>query len=208
MDSLLLPLFPLEVVLFPGQQLPLHIFEDRYKEMIGECLESRAEFGVVLSKDKSIATIGCTAEITKILKKHDDGRMDIETMGRRRFEVLFLDEEKSYLRAASQFFVDDDSSADPEARDKAIEVHGRVLELLFPDPDERAPHLPADGSETVSFQLAGSLPIELDFKQTMLVSRSETERLERLADYMEKLIVRLKLISKARGKAGANGQGR
>lgn len=208
MDSLLLPLFPLEVVLFPGQQLPLHIFEERYKEMIGDCLESQAEFGVVLAKDKSIATIGCTAEITNLLRKHDDGRMDIETAGRRRFEVLFIDEKKSYLRAAGQFFVDEDPGADPEARDKAIEVHSRVLDLLFPDPEERAPYKVEGESPQVSFQLAGPLPMELDFKQTMLASRSETERLERLAEYMEKLIVRLKMISKVRGKAGANGQGR
>ena len=69
MDELLIPLFPLEVVLFPGQPLPLHIFEDRYKEMIGECLESKSEFGVVLAQENSIGSVGCTADITNVTKK-------------------------------------------------------------------------------------------------------------------------------------------
>src|SRR5262245_51929210 len=89
-DELLLPLFPLDVVLYPGQPLPLHIFEDRYKEMIGECLDSKSEFGVVRLKDNAIPNVGCTATITNVVKRYDDGRLDIETTGLRRFEVLFL----------------------------------------------------------------------------------------------------------------------
>src|SRR5580704_8217678 len=109
MESLLLPLFPLELVLFPGQILALHIFEDRYKEMIGECLENQTEFGIVLAgeKDNSIANQGCTAVVTSVTRRYDDGRMDIEAGGRRRFEVLFLDQERSFLRAAAQFFDDE-----------------------------------------------------------------------------------------------------
>jgi Lon protease-like protein len=208
MESLLLPLFPLEVVLFPHQALPLHIFEDRYKEMIGDCLDKQCEFGVVLLKNNAIASIGCTAEITKVLCKHEDGRMDIETAGRRRFEVLFLDEKKSYLRAAGQFFGDEESSADPETVQQAMEVHARVLELLFPDSQERSGYQVDPNAQQISFLLAGPLPMELDFKQTLLAVRSENDRLERLAEYMEKLIVRLKTINKVRAKAGANGQGR
>ena len=124
MESLLLPLFPLELVLFPGQTLALHIFEDRYKEMIGECLDNQTEFGIVLAgeKDNSIANQGCTAVVTSVTRRYDDGRMDIEVGGRRRFEVLFLDQERSFLRAAAQFFDDEEpgEKLDPAERIRVL----------------------------------------------------------------------------------------
>ena len=84
----LLPLFPLQVVLLPGSELPLHIFEDRYKEMIGEAIRNRQEFGVVLANGKGIVNTGCTAMVDKVLRQYPDGRMDILTHGRRRFEIV------------------------------------------------------------------------------------------------------------------------
>src|SRR5215467_12555371 len=85
MQQGLLPLFPLQVVLLPGTELPLHIFEDRYKEMIGEVIRDRLEFGVVLASDKGIVNTGCTATIDKLLREYPDGRMDILAHGLRRF---------------------------------------------------------------------------------------------------------------------------
>ena len=208
MDELLLSLFPLEVVLFPGQTLPLHIFEERYKEMIGECLENRSEFGVVLVKENAILNVGCTAEITAVTRRHKDGRLDIETMGRRRFEVLFLDQKKAYLRAATQFFEDEAAPAAPDLRRRALELHAEVLELLYSDPEDRSPHKVEDDAPQLSFKLAGPLPVELDFKQLLLALRSESERLEKLVEYLQKLRPRLRLASRVRSKAGGNGQGR
>src|ERR1700746_2410529 len=89
LDSLL-ALFPLEVVLLPGTPLPLHIFEPRYKEMIGECLANEAPFGVIRALDEGIAEVGCTAEIITVTKQYPDGRMDLTAEGRNRFEVLEL----------------------------------------------------------------------------------------------------------------------
>ena len=86
--SALLPLFPLDAVLLPGTPIPLHVFEPRYKEMISECLETKRPFGVVRSKEGEVAEIGCTAEITAVTKKYDDGRMDIAAEGRERFELF------------------------------------------------------------------------------------------------------------------------
>ena len=208
MESLLLPLFPLEVVLFPGQPLPLHIFEERYKEMIGECLENHSEFGVVLVKENTIVNAGCTAEITTVIKRHEDGRMDIETAGRRRFEVLFLDDQRSYLRAAAQFFDDEDSPVPSELREKALAVHQEILGLLFTDTEERKRYQVDTAAAQLSFLLSGPLPVDLDFKQTLLGMRSESERLGRVVEYLEKLNGRLQLISRVRAKVGANGQGR
>jgi len=91
-------LFPLEVVLFPGTPLPLHIFEPRYKEMMAECLANHAPFGVVRALEEGIADVGCTAEIVTVTKEYPDGRLDLVSEGRQRFEVLELNQERSFLR--------------------------------------------------------------------------------------------------------------
>jgi Lon protease-like protein len=78
----LLPLFPLAVVLLPRNTLPLHIFEERYKEMIGLVIETGEEFGVVLAAKEGIARVGCTASIEQVLQRYPDGRLDIITLGR------------------------------------------------------------------------------------------------------------------------------
>ncbi len=94
-------LFPLDLVLLPGTPLPLHIFEPRYSEMISECLDRNQDFGIVRAKqgEGSVAEIGCTAEIVTVTKKYADGRMDIVTQGRERFEVMRLHQERSFLQA-------------------------------------------------------------------------------------------------------------
>jgi Lon protease-like protein len=208
-DSLLLPLFPLELVLLPGQTLPLHIFEERYKEMIGECLENQTEFGIVLAKDNSIVNVGCTATVSTVTRRYDDGRMDIEVAGRRRFEVLFLDQDRAFLRAATQFFDDEESDdADAIDRRRALDLHSEVIELLFQDADDRRRAQVEAESKQLSFQLIGPLPVDHDFKQSLLGSRSESDRMERATDCLEKLLSHLKLISKVRARAGANGHGR
>jgi Lon protease-like protein len=100
MQEGLLPLFPLQVVLLPGTQLPLHIFEDRYKQMIGEVLRDKLEFGVVLASEKGLVNTGCTASVDRVLKEYADGRLDILTRGRRRFEILLLNDERTFLRGS------------------------------------------------------------------------------------------------------------
>ena len=107
MEETLIPLFPLEVVLFPEAPLPLHIFEPRYKTMIGECLKSKSPFGVVLARNDSIGRIGCSAQVVNITRKYEDGRMDIFTVGRQRFEILFTNEERPFLQAGVYFFEDE-----------------------------------------------------------------------------------------------------
>src|ERR1051326_8087746 len=131
----LLPLFPLQVVLFPGGELPLHIFEDRYKEMIGEILEERQEFGVVLASEKGIVNTGCTATIDRVLRKYPDGRMDILARGRRRFEILLLNDERNFLRGAVDFFDDERSDpAVPEMQQRAIEGYNQLQALSSSKP--------------------------------------------------------------------------
>src|SRR5882672_10252089 len=97
------PLFPLDLVLLPDTPLPLHIFEPRYKEMVGECLRAREPFGVIRAAGNGIVRVGCTAEIVDVLRAYPDGRMDILTMGRRRFAVTDVDSERDFLRGDIEY---------------------------------------------------------------------------------------------------------
>ncbi len=196
----LLPLFPLELVLLPGVPLPLHIFEPRYKEMIGECLAGKVPFGVVRSKEqKGIAEMGCTAEIVKLVKRYEDGRMDILTVGRRRFEVVEINRERNFLQAAVDFLDDEPGVSAPEERQRALQLYQEITQVVGTeieiDPE----------AALLSYQLAGALPIDLDFKQGLLGIRSEVERLAGLMEFFEALLPKLRKAARRREKAGGNG---
>jgi len=197
----LLPLFPLEVVLFPGIPLPLHIFEPRYKEMIGEALRDRTEFGVVrVDQQGAVANVGCTATILDVVKQYDDGRMDILTEGRRRFELVGVDEERAFLRGDVVFFEDEAAEAPAAAAQRAIRLYLDLLALA----DVEAQNPPEPGPQ-LSFLITAGLPLELDFKQQLLESRSEPDRIALINEYYEALVPRLGRAIKARKKAGGNG---
>lgn len=196
----LIPLFPLDVVLFPGTPLPLHIFEPRYKEMIGECLAERRDFGVVRTVGGNLAAVGCTAEIVSLVKEYPDGRLDLVTEGRNRFELVRVNEERSFLRGEVQMIDDEPGIAPAEDTSRAIHLHGALLAIAGARQDLSA----ADPRE-LSFYLAGSLPLDLDFKQKLLALRSEPERLSLLISYFETVIPNLQRAARAREKAGGNG---
>lgn len=198
----LLPLFPLEVVLLPGTPLPLHIFEPRYKEMIRECLTNEAPFGVIRALEQGIAEVGCTAEIITVTKEYPDGRLDLIAEGRKRFEVVELNEERSFLRAEVLLVPDEPGAPAQEERIKAIQLHLEILSLAGAVQD-----LSAADQNQLSFYLAGSLPLDLDFKQKLLAMRSEGERLQAVAAYLEGILPKLRRVAKARDKAGGNGHG-
>jgi Lon protease-like protein len=198
--SKLLALFPLEVVLFPGAPLPLHIFEPRYKEMVKDLLESREHFGVVRSTGTGVEQIGCTAEIVAVAKQYEDGRMDIVTEGRERFEIMNLDMGKTYLRAEVLFLVDEPERARREDVERLLEMHKEMLQLLGANAD-----LPDANDRQLTLQIAASMPFDLDMKQKLLVSRSESERAGMLLDYYERVLPSLRRAVKARHKAGGNG---
>src|SRR5579871_4920313 len=130
MASGLIPLFPLSVVVFPRTPLPLHIFEERYKEMVGHAIRDSSEFGIVLAQEEGIVNAGCTVVVEKLKQMYPDGRMDILTRGQRRFEIQSLNEEKSYLQAVVTFFDDEDFSETPlELRDRAVSQYQTLSEL-------------------------------------------------------------------------------
>ena len=130
MPSRLIPIFPLQVVVFPRTNLPLHIFEERYKEMTGKAMRENSEFGIVLAKEEGIVNAGCTVMVQKLMHTYPDGRMDIMTRGRNRFEIAELNDEQSYLQAEVEFFDDDDEvPAPPELRHRALENFKALLEM-------------------------------------------------------------------------------
>ena len=202
MPSGLIPLFPLQVVVFPRTPLPLHIFEERYKEMVGEAIRANSEFGVVLARDEGILNAGCTVVVEKLLQMHPDGRMDILTRGRRRFEIASLNEEKSYLQAEVEFYDDDDFAPTPDdLREQALSSFqelSTVASAEHGEPDLKDPQL--------SFQLAQSIP-DLDFLHTLLRQRSEAGRLKQLNEYLAEFIPRQRNIQRVKHLAPTNGFG-
>ncbi len=196
----LLPLFPLDVVLLPGTPLPLHIFEPRYKEMIGECRTTNAPFGVVRALEEGIAEIGYTAEIVTVTKEYSDGRLDLIAEGRQRFEVLELNQERSFLRAEVLLVPDEPGVPTAEERARAIQVHRDILSLAGAAQD-----ISETDEGALSFHIAGSLPLDLDFKQILLAMRSESQRIPALAAYLEGVLPNLRRAARAREKAGGNG---
>ena len=196
----LIPLFPLDLVLFPGIPLPLHIFEPRYKEMIGECLQQKSPFGMVRVQESAVAEVGCTAEILKVAKRYPDGRFDILTQGKRRFEVVTLDQERPFLRGEVLFVDDEPSSPTAESQDRARELHEEMMELLGGDRE-----VAASDDVQLSYRLAAAIPTDLDFKQMLLGIRSESERVRLLIEYYEAVIPKITQTMEARRKAGRNG---
>jgi Lon protease-like protein len=193
-------LFPLEVVLFPGTPLPLHIFEPRYKEMIGECLEQKKQFGVIRAQETGLADVGCTAEILAVTKTYDDGRMDIVAEGRDRFELLEVNQDRSFLRGSILFVQDESDRPTAAERLRAIELHRQIMALANAQQD-----LPEGEEAPLSYHLVGSLPLDLDFKQKLLSLRSEARRIQTVVEYFEGILPTLLRTITIRQKAGGNG---
>jgi Lon protease-like protein len=201
MATVLLPIFPLSLVLLPGTPLPLHIFEERYKEMMADVIPQESEFGIVLAKEEGIVNVGCTAMVQKVLQRYPDGRLDLLAVGLRRFEIESLDENKSYLRANVGFF-DDEEERQPSRQllVKAQAAYQKLSALEKPgiaiEPDFDGPRL--------SFQLAQYI-LDADKRQTLLTLRSEVERLEYLIRIVPDYVFQREQIALAQRLAPTNG---
>jgi len=202
-----LPLFPLQVVLLPDAELPLHIFEDRYKEMIAEVLRDKVEFGVVLANERGIVNTGCTATIERVLREYPDGRLDILAVGRRRFEIERVNEERAFLRGEVDYFdddVDNDDETQPEDEFRARAIAGyNELRGLTAEP-------PLSASDAIDPQLSFRLarPIQdLGLRQALLSARSEAERLRQLAEFLPAFLIRQRRVERVKQVAPRNGHG-
>jgi ATP-dependent Lon protease len=199
-----IPLFPLDVVLLPGMVLPLHIFEPRYKRMIGRCMNEAIEFGVILAAEKGIARFGCTAEIAQKLKDYPDGRMDILTEGRSVFHLLELLEEKEYYEAMVEFPEEDSAPRDARRETRLTQLFQQA-HLLLAGQEWALAH--TDTEISLAYRMAGRLPLELAEKQELLEMHAEEARQEFLIRWLAAFLPQLKRRARVRLRATGNGHG-
>lgn len=201
MPSELLPLFPLGVVLFPRTAVPLHIFEERYKEMIGESVADSSEFGIVLARENGVLNEGCAARVERVLKKYEDGRMDIVAVGTRRFQLQRLNDERNFLRGEVSFFDDAaGTSESPGLRQKVT----RGFQAMFAEQVREFPFEIDFEDPQVSFQMGQLLP-EVGIKQQLLSMRSENERLSRLMEVFPAFAAQRRITEQIKQVAPRNG---
>jgi len=195
------PLFPLGLVALPHELVPLHIFEDRYKEMIGECLEQKSEFGIVWSADDGLRPVGCAMEIAEVLERMDDGRLNIVTRGTRPFRIVDEQDDLPYPAGTVEFLVDKKESADAKTAATAHEAYGVLVEQATDrtvEPDELA--------AMSAYQMAATVDFGLDAKQGLLDLRSENARLRLVARLFRAAAKRLDFMERAQERARSNGK--
>jgi ATP-dependent Lon protease len=202
MSQVRLPLFPLNVVLLPGADMPLHIFEPRYRQMVRDCLEAKSPFGVLLALPNGMAGTGCTAEILEVTSRYDDGRCDILTVGREPFRIVELFPEEPLMRGDVDFLEDRPAAVNPRISRELIELYETCHTLIFDDyprdPDESA-------EDRISYRIASRLPMDLLWKQRVLELRSEAERQERLVAYLREWAPHLQKEDTLRAQTAGNG---
>ena len=196
-----LPLFPLGLVLYPGEQLPLHIFEERYKDLAHYCTEHDVPFGIVLVEDGSLAEMGTTARIEDVAKQYDDGRMDIVVVGEERFRLESIYDRKSYYTADVTLVEDANEPADLSLKERVITQHMKLLELAG---RTVRPDL-YDDVDNLSFVLAQNAGLENTQKQHVLQLDSERERIEYLIEHFEDLIPQVEQEDDVRRRIQSNG---
>lgn len=200
----LLTLFPLQLVALPGNALALHIFEPRYRELVSEAAVTREEFGIVLAKDEGIAGAGCTVIVESITQRYPDGRFDIIARGRRRFNILSINDDEECLRAEAEFFGDDDlEPVPPGYRMQALRV---CIDLHTSLADDTPAPMADLADPELSFRLAPVVR-DLEFLDTILRERSETRRLKLIIETAPKYLERVQYVEKMRRVASTNGSG-
>ena len=195
------PLFPLGVVALPHELVPLHIFEDRYRTMIGECLERGSEFGIVWAADDGHRAVGCAMEIAEVLERMDDGRLNILTRGTRPFRIVEEHEDLPYPAGTVEFLIDKTETADAGTADSAHEAYNELVEQAT----DRT--LSAEELEAMSaYQMAATVDFGLEAKQGLLDLRSENARLRLVARLFRAALKRLTFIERAQERARSNGK--
>jgi Lon protease-like protein len=169
-------LFPLNLVLLPGEQAPLHVFEPRYKELIGECLEDNGEFGLVLADEDGLREVGTRAGVIEVLETFDDGRLNIVVEGRDRFQLVELTEGRSFQTAEVVEIDDDGEEPTEDELEQCLVAYDRVVKAAEAELED----LDLD-ADSIAFQIAARVDFGTEIKQGLLELRSERERVLRLA---------------------------
>jgi Lon protease-like protein len=173
-------LFPLGIVLLPTERVPLHIFEPRYQELIGECIESDDEFGMLYADEDGVREVGTLARVAEVLERFDDGRMNVVVEGSIRFRVEQLTRGRSFMTAEIGPVEDDDGDVDAETASKAAGSFRALAALAGAETEELD-----ESSPQLSFELAAQVELPPDSKQQLLELRTEQERLEVVAELLD-----------------------
>ena len=227
-----IPLFPLPLVVFPGQLLPLHIFEDRYKQMIEDCgvesedtaAEPSKPFGISFAHahartelspttDQRIEDVGCSVAVARVARRYPDGRLDIVTRAQRRYEMLEVFDDRPYLTASVSFFEDEDDTADAALSQAARERFAQLMKLAG-ETESKEGDGEGDGAEAGpfadhgSFAMAANAGLDPAQKQQVLEMRSEDERLRFLVDHLDELLPALRDKVELQKRVKSNGHPR
>ena len=195
------PLFPLGIVALPTEVVPLHIFEERYKAMIDFCLEHEHEFGIVWLSDDGLRPIGCACEVSEVLERMEDGRMNVLTRGTRPFRVVARQDDRPYPAGTVEFLADREEEPSPEAAGEAREAYAELVERATdrrPDSDEL--------EAMAAYEMAATVEFGLEAKQGLLDLRSENARLRLIARLFRAAAKRLDFVERAQARARSNGK--
>ncbi len=196
-----LGLFPLPLVLLPTERVALHIFEERYRELIGECLDSGGEFGLVYADGDGLRDVGTRARVTEVLARLPDGRMDILVEGGDRFRLLELTTGRSFQTGRVAPVEDDDDPAGRATVERALGLFDRLRELTGSDVD-----VPEEGASQLSFVLAGRVEFSPGDKLELLNDVSERSRMTRVCDLLENALETAQRVRGAAERAATNGR--
>jgi Lon protease-like protein len=196
-----LGLFPLGIVLLPTEQIPLHIFEDRYQELIGECLDSDGEFGLVYADEDGLREVGTRARITDVLDRFDDGRLNIVVEGRERFRLLELTSGRSFQTGLVDSLEEEPDPASEEDTARALQLFRQLVELTGAEVEA-----PAEDAPLLSFELAGRFEFAPELKQRLLQLTSERERMTLLGELLSAAAAAVERERDVAQRAASNGR--
>jgi len=194
-------LFPLGIVLVPGERLPLHIFEPRYRELIAECLDGGTEFGLVLGGDDEIRSVGTTAAVVEVLQRLPDGRLDIVVEGRERFRIVEETDGRSFRTARVEELADTGEEPEADEIDRCLTAFRRLAEAAEAELEDSEP-----GREGLGYWIAARVDFGVDAKQELLELRSERERVVRLAELLARATGAIEFAKTASERAAGNGR--
>jgi Lon protease-like protein len=201
-DAERLPLFLLPMAALPGEEVPLHVFEPRYRTLVQHCLDTGTEFGVLYVDDEGARDVGCAVNIDRVAHTHDDGRLDIITHGTRRFELAGEVDELLYPEAPVRWIADEPQSPHDDGADEddALALFGELAERVTGS----APELGGDGD--TSFRIAARVAFSSAAKQGLIELRSEAKRLDLLERLLRAAIARLAQVELRQARARSNGK--
>jgi Lon protease-like protein len=195
------PLFPLGIVALPGEVVPLHIFEERFKTMMERCLADDSEFGIVWLSDDGLREIGCACEITEVVERDDEGRLNILTRGTRPFQLLEREDHLPYPAGVVEFLADRDEAPDGSLATLARETYAELVERATDGrPDA------ADLAKMGAYDMAATVDFGLEAKQGLLDMRSENARLRLVTRLFRAAMKRMEFVSHAQARARSNGK--